>query len=162
MDASNNANGEYMISKARVRHKTIEFTVSIGIACIFIAVFFIGIIDAKCIHKNDRFRAKRVILPFFYLYDQVSDIFAGINMYSDYTTSHRQIFLILFSCSLAFVVLPSMISNIQLMFAVKKQFIGDSHNGSLIRAWLLDYSKVMYILSLLIGSCFGAISLLNV
>ena len=141
------------------------FIVTVILASISIIIALIGLIDAKCIHPNDIFGIKFVVFPFFYLYDQVSDIFASINIYYEYkymSIPNYNMLFILFMISISFIIIPSILSLIQLSRAVNKLFITDKHAGQTMSKWMLNYSYLMYLLSILFGSSFGSLYFLNV
>ena len=50
----------------------------------------------------------------------------------------------------------------QLIREVDTQFITDINVGGLMRSWLIKYSKLMYLFTLLFGSSHASISMLNV
>ena len=139
--------------------------VTVILASISIIIVLIGLIDAKYLHPNDIFDIKFVVFPFFYLYDQVSDIFASINIYYEYkymSITNYNIVLALFTVSISFIIIPSILSLIQLSRAVNKLFITDKYAGQTTSKWMLDYSYLMYLSSIIFGSSFGSLYFLNV
>ena len=76
--------------------------------------------------------------------------------------SNQNILLILFIASVLSVITPCIISMLQLIWEVRKNFITDEYNGGLIRSWLLKNSNIMYLATLLCGSSFASVSILNV
>ena len=95
----------------------------------------------------------------------MSDIFASLQKYDEYrynSISDDNIILILFIVSVVSVIIPCIISMFQLIREVNKNFVGDKYSGGIIRSWLLKYSHIMYLATILCGSSFTAIPLLNV
>ena len=70
--------------------------------------------------------------------------------------------MILFILGVVFIVLPSIISTMQLMYEINKHFTGDHNVGILMRSWLTEYAQSMYLFTLLFGSAHASISILNV
>ena len=163
-DTINDANIDKLIKiQDSLSTQFIIVTLALAGTCIFIAI--IGFIDAKWIHPNDIFNVTFVVFPFFYLYDQVSDVFASINIYYEYkymSITNYNILLILFMISMSFIIIPSILSLIQLSRAVNKLFITDKHAGQAMSKWMLDYSYLMYLSSIIFGSSFGSLYFLNV
>ena len=76
--------------------------------------------------------------------------------------SDKNILVILFIASVSFIVIPCIISTVQLVREIDNNLISDSNVGVFMRAWLIKYSKLMYIFTLLCGSSHASISMLNV
>ena len=97
--------------------------------------------------------------------DQISDVFVCINIHNEYdimNEPNKKILMILFILGVIFIVLPSIISTIQLMYEINKHFIADDNVGILMRSWLTEYSQIMYLFALIFGSAHASISILNV
>ena len=96
--------------------------------------------------------------------DQISDVFVAMKIYNEYTVNNENklMLLVLFISSIIFIMIPSIISVIQLMYEVDTRLITDNNAGVLMRSWLIKYSKLMYLLTLLFGSSHASISMLNV
>ena len=68
----------------------------------------------------------------------------------------------MFIASIVFIIIPCIISTLQLMHEVDREFITDINVGASMRSWLISYSKLMYLFTLLFGSSHASISMLNV
>ena len=87
-----------------------------------------------------------------------------IKIYDEYKigNENNSILLILFISSITFIIIPSIISTIQLVYEIDTRLIRDDNVGSLMRSWFVKYSKLMYLFTLLFGSSHASISMLNV
>ena len=132
-----------------------------GLITFFISLNIIGWIDANCVRINDYFKFNALIACLFQILDVVTDIYFIMDVYNLYhsypsieTIHSLHIIRIL---SVAFIIIPSLLSLIQLNYATKKHFMQDDK----IRAWLNDYCKTLYFVAIITGSSFTAIKIFN-
>ena len=139
--------------------------VSVGVWVVCIIVILLDIM-CKCINKQHIYKTDIIIVSFFYLYDQISHIFAGLHIYYDYCNhnlhQYNIMLLYLFIASIIFTVLPVILSLFQLHNSINKTLITNKYAGKIIKHWLKQYSMLLYALSILFGSSFAGILLVNV
>ena len=139
------------------------------IAAIFVLITIIGFIDAKCVRTNDYYQKLAVLKFFVAAMDVVSDCFFVAHVQNnqgmvfgdknEFTSDNTLdfIYVLIFYASMFFIVLPAIISVLQLYLHSNKHWLQNDHT----RSWLSKYSKLLLLLSLGAGSSFAAVALLS-
>lgn len=126
--------------------------VTIIFLSVFVLIAIIGKIDAKWLHKNDLFKYSAIIVFGLYAMDFISDVFFTASTFEKDTD--------IFLCSVTFLLLPLLINTIQLRQAVF-DWMKDSENGYVVMEWIDANSKLLYMLTIISGSGFASVRLLN-
>ena len=138
-----------------------SFGLTIGLVItIFVIITVAGTIDSIKIRKNDIFHPFALVPPLLYLLDQLSDIFLSIQIYC-YAYSQNRIFIILFVCSILFIIIPGILSLYQMHTNIKSKWIDHKYIGNIIKIYILQYSKMLYFFSIITGSAFTGINICN-
>ena len=129
---------------------------------VFLAVL-LGFIDSRKIRRNELFEWSGIIIFLFYTADFISDVFFSGKLLIH---SNNVYFLVLFICSLVFILLPIAVNVYQLHVEISKwNDDAASSNGNLstkqVSHWIESRIKFVYVLSFISGSTFSSISLLN-
>ena len=129
-----------------------------GIILLCCILFGIAWLDSKCCcRRNDHFQISALIAALIQILDMFSDIFFAINALSHYNDTDSFQGLLIFILSVVFILFPIIISLYQLHSASSKYWLYNNR----IREWLLSYSKLLYIVSVITGSSFAAIQIFN-
>ena len=95
--------------------------------------------------------------------DFFSDVFFCALLYTDYISNPSEsdlIYLIIFGLSAMFIVVPVLL-NFRDLLKFQKKWQSDKLHADRYRAWLSQYVNVLFFLSFLSGSTFGAIAFVN-
>ena len=150
----------------------------LGICGIVILVVMFGFIDKCCIHDNDRFNYKAIIIFGFYSSDFVSDWFFAAKLM---LSINNFIFFVLFFSCVGFIVIPLFANVFQLNREISKwnkdacaEVETDKKNTTnamhqththdtttRVRTWIKSRIKLVYFLSFICGSSFSTITLCN-
>ena len=119
-----------------------------GLLGLSLLVITVSYVDARCIggRMNDFYSASALFNATFQILDLVSDLFFCAELLS---LSHR--FINLAIASAVFIVIPSILSIVQLYLAVQRW---RSTGNDILTAWLFNYAFGLYALSLLTGNAF--------
>ncbi len=132
--------------------------INVCIIGLFAIFALISLIDAKFVRQNDYFIWNVIIFAAF----EVSDIFLDA-LFSIVLSRYYLInggstqFIIAMIGSYLFILLPIIFSIYQLWNKIQKSWIKDDN----LRIWLAEHGKVLYILSIICGSSYTAISMVN-
>ena len=134
-----------------------EFTLLTSFS-IFLILHIVGYIDARYIKVNDLYRGSVWILTWMQLSDIFGDAFVSVDIYYKHNSSSDEFgFLIAFIASITFIILPSMLS----IYQLRRHYIEHWLNDDRIRLWWNRYSKLLYLMSIISGSSFTAIGIMN-
>eukprot|EP01084_Bolivina_argentea_P319771 554663_1 len=132
---------------------------------LFVAICFISVtlltgltgkIYAKWIHVNDFFTVAAFLKILFHLLDMTSDVFFSAQVY--FQTNEKDVqYLVIFMISVAFIIIPIIVTVAQLFQTVRKHWSHDDH----ARIWLQEKTAFLFIVSILLGSSFAAVELFN-
>ena len=89
-------------------------------------------------------------------------IYHGVINYQQKKPFTYDIYFYILLFSILSIIIPVIATIIQLYREATNNWSNNRYNGSSIRAWLTEHSKVMYLLSIITGSGFTAIELCNV
>eukprot|EP01084_Bolivina_argentea_P109212 195184_1 len=131
-----------------------EITISI-IIIVFILIAIIGCIDARFLRVNDFYYISFIGQALLQILDLISDCFLSVDISLRSQSDNK--FKIALIVSIIFIVMPCLLSLIQVYYYSRKYW--NKYNS--VREWLLTHSKWLYILSILTGSSFSAIEILN-
>ena len=148
--------GETEASDEKESNSSIFIYLLLIIIGIFIMIGLIGYIDARYCRINDFFSISTIVITLFQVLDLSSDIFLSISIYQQINTKD-QLYEILFILSLVFIILPIIISIYQLWHQIKKHWWKQDH----IKLWLRNNDKLLYFLSIFLGSSFSATQFVN-
>ena len=123
--------------------------------CTFIGLS--AIIDAKKFRINDYFKIGAITSMFIQTIDMLSDCFFVAQICVQNKIDLRKDYEIIFILSIIFIVAPAMTALFQLYFYAKKYWLENDH----VRAWISKFSTLLLFLSVITGSSFAAVSLLN-
>lgn len=112
--------------------------------------------------RADDFKYIAVILFSIYMWDFFSDIFFAIDVYWTHIKGGdvETPFLIVFICSLVFIILP-LLKNFYDLIKSQGEWQKSPLHGDRYRSWLDQYANILFFMSFLCGSTFGAIALVN-
>ena len=124
----------------------------VGLVLCFLAItIIISCVDARCIagRRNDFYSAGTLIAAMFQIMDLISDIFFSVEMWIVDVK-------VMFIASAAFIVVPVLLSLLQLFLAVQQwRCLGKDT----LTAWIRKYAFGLYALSLVTGSAFSGIQI---
>lgn len=129
-----------------------------SILSLFVVVGCVGYVDASWIHRNDLFDVASVMVFGMFALDFISDIFFAISVYTEsdggwFDTS-------MFAAATVFLIIPLIVNLIQLKRSIP-EWISDNENGVQLMVYLDLYVNYLYALSVVSGSGFAAVNLLN-
>ena len=116
-----------------------------------------AVIDAKTLRINDYFKIGAILSFFVQTSDMISDCFfvAQINIINK--IERDSVYTVIFALSIVFIVFPAMTALFQLYFYAKKHWLQNNY----VRSWLSKFSTLLLLLSVITGSSFAAVALLN-
>ena len=124
---------------------------------VFGLLTIIGYIDAKCVRRNDFYRASTIITAALQILDMLSDCFLAMDIsFAKDIYPNEPFGIFLYICIIC-IILPSLMSLFQVYYYSSKIWSNDNK----MREWLLKYSKLLYLTSIITGSSFTAIELFN-
>ena len=138
--------------------------------CILAGVVVIvigGFIDSQKCHRNELFRWHSIVLFGFYLIDFCSDIFLCMELFvlmMDANDEHSQfeiVYIGLFIASIVFIFIPVITTLVQLHREISKWLIDPILSRTEAQLWILTYARMLYIVAIISGSAFSAVTLLN-
>ena len=163
-----NSDGELSIEEIKSHEKAQRYfeITSIVVISTFLIIGVLGYIDARYIRTNSIYSITSILIGGLYTYDMISDIFFTYDVYISfiYLPDKDELYPIFFAIlviGLITIIFPLITTIFQLHRASTNVWSKNQYNGSAIRAWLTQYSKVMYFISLLTGSSFTSIELVN-
>ena len=123
----------------------------------FLLFLVIALFDAKCLRKNDYLLPMNIVTASFEILDFILDvIFAVLLLLKCYGDPQVDIFIATL-LSFVFIVIPITFSIYQLVRKGKKSWFKNDD----LRGWLLDHSWKLLALSIITGSSYAAIELVN-
>ena len=129
----------------------------IGVIVAFIVVAIFGYLDARIVRTNDFYRAGTLITAALQMLDMLSDCFLAIDIsFAMEIDPDKPYGIFLYVCIIC-IALPSLMSLFQVYYFSSRIWGNDNK----IREWLLKYSKLLYIGSVLTGSSFTAVEIMN-
>eukprot|EP01084_Bolivina_argentea_P265504 450067_1 len=145
---------------------------TIVMVSLFALIALTGFIHAKFFTINDIFSVVKIIQPLFHALDTMSDTFLCWEVGLVYAnTEHDEIiYLILLCCMCGFILIPLAFSIVQLFIISNKYWIHHEQesvsslhtlNTAAIKVWFEQYTFLLYITSIIVGSSFSATSLFN-
>ena len=131
--------------------QSLQYTIG-GIGGISIIMSIIAVADSKC-RSNELLNIKAVLVFAFYTTDFVSDIFFTLKLFLLGLSDGYYFFLCI--ASFAFIVIPLFVNITQLHKEMKKW----AELG--VSRWIKSRMMLIYMISVVCGSSFSAISLFN-
>jgi len=129
--------------------------VILGAFCIIMGVA--GYIDARFLRINDFYRIGAIFAATIQILDMLSDSFLAFDIQiQDEIDPHGDYDDMLYICIICIVV-PALLSLFQVYY-FSKRIWGKNDKA---REWLIKYSKFLYIASVLTGSSFSAVEIMN-
>eukprot|EP01083_Nonionella_stella_P153097 491400_1 len=129
-----------------------------------ILTVIIGKINSKLFSGPDDFRWAFVFVFGVYSWDIVSDWLFAVSLYNGYIArssgSDYVVYVILFIASLFFIMMP-IASNFRCLYVFQSRWQRNPLHGERYKAWFEEYGTAVYALSLICGSTFGAIQVVN-
>ena len=109
-----------------------------------------------------RYTQSHYVLNFAWLFFNLLDVFFIAQIWFTKTTSNQleSVNYVLFMLTLSFVCVPILVSIFQLQKELKK-WAHDVDSGGIIDSWLLKYFRLLFVVSIVTGSSFTAVRLLN-
>eukprot|EP01084_Bolivina_argentea_P314196 544204_1 len=140
-----------------------EDSMQIGISAVLLIALTIGLfgyLNSMC-RGADNFRYSAVFFFGLYTWDFFSDVFFSALLYtSKLQDSNNIIYWLMFGLSVLFIVLPVLL-NFKSLLSFQRKWQEDALHADRYRAWLSQYANILFFLSFLSGSTFGAIALVN-
>lgn len=132
---------------------------------VIILIVMAGLVESKCMHNNDRFNYKAIVVFLFYSTDFVSDWFFAAKLMLEIVDF---VFFVLFVSSVAFIIVPLIANVFQLHKEISKWNKHGDGSGSgkynsmnQVKIWIKSRIKIIYVLSFICGSSFSTIALCN-
>ena len=152
-----------LITQENIR---ISFQWTLFFVVVFVtAIAMIGYIDSRKCRQNESFKWTSICMFGICAIDFVSDLFFGVELFvfiiDDQFEEYYMIYTILFGASVIFIVLPMIINLIQLHNELSKWITDPILSHTEVPLWILTYVKMLYFISVITGSSFNAVSLLN-
>ena len=130
-----------------------------------IIITAIGYADSRRFHKNELFRWNAILVFGVYTVDFISDAFFSMELYlfmmDDELENIQLLFIILFTLSLVFIIVPLVTNLIQLHKELSKWLVDPVLAQTEAPLWILSYVRMLYFVAVITGSSFSAVSLLN-
>eukprot|EP01083_Nonionella_stella_P005044 14694_1 len=161
MDSTQTANDsidtirQYELDVQHLYDLYIQIVVAFGILCGLVLVS--GMIDAKMIRINDYFNWIGIVSVFLQTNDTISDGFFSAQIHAQNRIEQRTDYDVILGLSIAFIILPSLTALIQLFLHAKNHWIDQNE----ARSWLAKFTPILLIMSVMTGSPFAAVPLLN-
>merc|ERR1712176_1148719 len=123
--------------------------------CSFFAMT--SLIDAWFIRINDYYRIGAVISLYIQTSDMISDCFFVAQMNTQSKMDNRFDYFLIFYLSILFIVVPAFTALFQLFFYARKHWMEQNN----VRRYIQNYATVLLASSIVCGSAFATIPLLN-
>ena len=126
-----------------------------------------GFIDSQKFRENELFRWHSIVLFGFYLIDFCSDIFLSMELFvlmMDAHDEHSQfeiVYISLFFASIMFIFVPVITTLVQLHREISKWLVDPILSRTEAQLWILTHARMLYIVAVISGSAFSAVTLLN-
>ena len=141
-----------------------SYIVSSLIIITFVIVI-VGILDTKYKRKNELFSWRSIVAVLFYTNDFISDIFFCLKLYTLWVdpifTQRKEWYGLLFIASIVFTFVPVTINLVQCHFSLSKWIQHPILKTTSVPSWIDKSAKMVYFLSVVCGSSFSAIKLVN-
>eukprot|EP01084_Bolivina_argentea_P129617 228907_1 len=105
---------------------------------------------------NDYFKISQISATLFQTLDMLSDCFFSVNV--SMKNEINPIYFVPLILSIVFIIIPSSLTIMQLYFHSKKHWI---YSSDQVRGWMTKRAKPLYLLSMITGNAFAAVSLVN-
>eukprot|EP01083_Nonionella_stella_P250876 866219_1 len=125
------------------------------ITSVFVLIGVVGYIDASCVRINDFYRIGTIMQALLHILDMVSDCFLSIDI--SLRAKENDAFKIPLVISIVHIAIPSVFTLAQVYYYSKTRWNTDNK----VREWLLNYSTLLYLLSIGTGSSFTAVAIMN-
>ena len=141
------------LNEQQTLFQQITMLIAVGLILMICASFA----DAKWIRKNDFHKVGSLFSASFHILDTWSDVFFAIQctFHPDFELSFSSPLFIIFLLSIIFIVIPMSATLYQLNHITNKHW----NKRDDLRGWLSDYVYQLYMMSILCGSSFAAVSL---
>eukprot|EP01083_Nonionella_stella_P083952 232214_1 len=126
----------------------------IGIVSLFALVIIGSYLIGTFVWVNHFFRVTAIVAVGVQLMDMLSDVFFTVN--ASFGRDRFNI-MIIFVLSASFIVIPVVITLVQLWKHMNKHWMKDDK----LRSWLSENTKLLYFVSIMTGSSFSAVELFN-
>ena len=147
-------------------------TMILSLSIVITLIVAVGWLDAKKIRKNELFKWNAIIACGFYSADFFSDIFFCIKLFlnmmaiqdntqKDIQLKYSIIFTILFYSSIAFTIIPLLVTLIQLHKQLSKWVVDPILARTEAPVWILSFVKFLYVVSIISGSSFSSVMFFN-
>ena len=134
---------------------------------VIVFVVILGCIDARKFRINELFVWNSILSFGFYSIDFFSDLFFSMKLYlfmiddSHDINEYQMIYTILFSFSIAFIFIPLIFNLFQLHQELSKWLNDPILSRTEAPVWILSFMRMLYFVSIISGSSFSAVALLN-
>ena len=126
-----------------------------------VSIIIAGVADAWYIHPNELFNWVSLAVVGVYCIDFCSDVFFSIELYLLMNDNNMNIYVILFSLSIAFIIIPLTVNLYQLHCELSKWLVDPILIKTECPLWMLTFVKSLYTIAVVTGSSFSAVSLCN-
>lgn len=137
----------------------------LGFVCL---VVFVGCLDARKLSTNELFHWNSIYMFGFHSIDFCSDIFLSIELYlimtdnyQENSNSYRTVYLVLFTSSVSFIIIPFVTNLYQMHVELSKWLVDPVLTKTDVQLWILGYVRILYIIALVTGNSFSAVALCN-
>eukprot|EP01083_Nonionella_stella_P301287 1032711_1 len=131
--------------------------ITLSIFGLFVSVTVMAVFDAKCWHKTDYLRFMDIIAVSFEVSDIILDVLFAVLLVYTYLYYREIDVLVATVAAFVFIITPLSFSLFQLIQEQKQVWFHDEH----LSGWLLDHSKKLLLLSVVCGSSYAAIEIVN-
>ena len=139
----------------------IALAITIFVGFILTLVFVLALIGIIQMYKYDvTIYVTGILLFGLYTWDFYSDILFSWVVYNYYAVCNDDLMLALFIGCLIFLILP-IVASIWSLFRFQDKWTEDPAIGDRVTGWNRDWSTYLLILTLLSGSSFAAVNILN-
>ena len=143
------------------------FAFSLCIFTFFGIIGILGQISASYVKITDTYSITNILVPAIYLFDQISDILFAVFVretykYSNASDTIKTMQLIILAVSIFLIIVPLVWTIINLNREIASTWLHDDMCKITISQWLLRHGKILYLFSLLTGSSYAAVKVLNV
>eukprot|EP01083_Nonionella_stella_P152421 488508_1 len=148
-----------LLNEAMLDTKDLEETyrtVSITLGSSFGIIALAAWSDSTFIRSNDYLKTGRILATEIQILDMLSDCFFAVNIGIQNRIDSACLVPLVFT--ICFIVIPVLATILELHFHCHKHWL---HSSEQVDGWLRKNDKIMYGLSILTGSSFSAIALLN-
>eukprot|EP01084_Bolivina_argentea_P214199 363692_1 len=131
----------------------------IGITAFFVCIIISSLVYGKCYKKTDFYLFENILLVAFHLLDTISDIIFTLQIQYHYSLTNDTILLYLFIASVIFILLPIIVSILQLNREINQKWVKSSCDSDVLTVWCRTHQTWLIYLSIFCGSSFAAIQM---